>query len=168
MSVRSDVSHFMTMCYSTSRIFPRIYTKSTIFEIIVKEGHGINVLNCFLQWNLEVTRGSYRGPNLNRKAERKQCNSENGCKDLWKLSLNKGKTIHTILGREFEGGVKTRGNFAKWNSFSTGGPWTTLLTEQKFLYLLTVTNIRIGWSAYFPEFLSVFLHITSKNIQRRS
>lgn len=27
---------------------------------------------------------------------------------------------------------------------------------------LTVTNIRIGWSAYFAEFLSVFLRTTSK------
>lgn len=40
--------------------------------------------------------------------------------------------------------------------------------NKSFCISLTVTNIRIGWSANFPKLLSVFLRTTSKKIQRMS
>lgn len=68
------------------------------------------------------------------------------------ISLNKGKTIHTILGREFEGGVKTRGNFAlKMEQLFNRGPMNHIAHRTKILVSLDCDKHTNWLECIFPR-----------------
>lgn len=85
------------------------------------------------------------------------------------ISLNKGKTIHTILGREFEGGVKTRGNFAlKMEQLFNRGPMNHIAHRTKILVSLDCDKqVHISQNSY-PCFCTLLAKISNVGSRARN